>query len=758
MRFAVTILAILLGLAVVIGTLKQSKTTTSQQTTPVTTTEATDSADRAQDTAPASIESAEDASLEAITIAADTVTDAPSDSGTQTTAGEVPYTKIPGLHAVLTDQARPAVIGSDDPASPFKLRVVLSRWGAAVWKITLSDYLIQVDKPEHYLIHDRLTLPDPADRSKQTPKAYAYAAKSVTVNGVRIPLESNDAWLAGEVVTTDKVSWVEYTATLADENKTPVLRLVRRYTLKADSYDLTLEQELVNLTDTPLTVRFDQNLQGDLSYKPSYMGDKRQVVAGHFALWWDPTRESIHTKNAEVLRRNSVGAKQAQVWPVQGLNTQAELVWLASLNRYFAVVTHPLMDTAFQKAADVPPLKTVFPRIGQKVYVDSGVAEPKDDQKVMILTAGSGDLTVLPGEDNPARLDIGIFAGPREPELFNQPPYSVLHLDQTIIYSLGGACSFCTFQWLAHGLLWLLKLFEGQILTLGGVGIGTHDWGVSIIILVLLVRLILHPLTKKSQVSMMKMGKMMQAIQPEVEKVKKKYKDDQQKLNAEMMKLYKEKGVNPANMLGCAPMLLQTPIWIALYAMLYFAIELRHEPAFWGLFQWVSGGSWGFLADLSSPDNFIQLFDKPVKINLLFVHPHFQSINILPLLMAIVFYFQQKLTTPPPANEQAAQQQKMMKFVIFLFPIFLYPAPSGLTLYILASTSAGIVDSYFVRKHIKEQEASGELFKPKERKPGGFVDRISKAVEAKQQQLTKQKPQGGRDKHGRGPGKSRKRR
>ncbi|MEZ6191097.1 MAG: YidC/Oxa1 family membrane protein insertase [Phycisphaerales bacterium] len=93
---------------------------------------------------------------------------------------------------------------------------------------------------------------------------------------------------------------------------------------------------------------------------------------------------------------------------------------------------------------------------------------------------------------------------------------------------------------------------------------------------------------------MQKMGKMMQAIQPGSKL--KKYKDDQQKINTEMMKLYREKGVQPANVLGCLPMFLQTPIWIALYAMLYYAIELRHEePTFWGLFKSISGGAWGFL-------------------------------------------------------------------------------------------------------------------------------------------------------------------
>ena len=86
------------------------------------------------------------------------------------------------------------------------------------------------------------------------------------------------------------------------------------------------------------------------------------------------------------------------------------------------------------------------------------------------------------------------------------------------------------------------------------------DWGVAIILLTVVVRLILHPITKKSQLNMMRFSKQMQGLQPEIEKLKKKHKDDSQKLNQEMMKLYREKGVNPAGMaMGCFPMFLQMP-------------------------------------------------------------------------------------------------------------------------------------------------------------------------------------------------------
>ncbi len=739
MKLWVTLLAILIGIAVVLGVMRDAERTNA----PV---------DRQVDAVQVAEESsASSASEKPVSLSPLSESEAATQKPTESTSSPEHATTIepiPGLHPVTVSDGRDAVIGDDDPNGPFEVKVELSRYGAAVRKISLADYYQRVDKPDHYIVHEEIRIPG-TDRIAWL----AYAAKAITVNGVRIPLENNDVWLAGPVETNTDASSVTFTATLGDEHDQPVIRLVRRYSVTAGSYDLKLEQRVINLTDRPVVVKWEQNLQGDLVNDSGYLGDRRKYDFGYFALWWDARKAGIYTEDAEFVRSKILRQSKDEVWPVEGLNPQAELAWVGSLNRYFAVVTHMALPEDIQATRDVPPLEKVFPSIYKAVVADPSKVEPKNYDKAMVLKAWTPEMTIQPGSELP--LDLGIFAGPRKPELFDTPPYSILHLDQTIIYSLGGMCAFCTFQWLAHALLWLLKLFEGQILVLGGIGIGVHDWGVSIILLVLLVRLLLHPITKRAQINMQKMGKMMQAIQPEVEKIKKKYKDDQQKINAEMMKLYREKGVNPANMLGCLPMFLQTPIWIALYAMLYYAIELRHEPAFWGFFQWISGGKWLFLADLSSQDNFIQLFSEPHNINLLLTDIDFQSINIIPLLMAVVFYFQQKLTSPPPANEQQAQQQKMMKFMIFLFPVFLYFAPSGLNLYILASTSAGIIDSYIVRKHIREQEESGELFKPKAPKPGSLRDRIAKAVEAKQRELAEQQKKLGQQQPGRKPRKRR---
>ncbi|MCC6680856.1 MAG: YidC/Oxa1 family insertase periplasmic-domain containing protein [Phycisphaeraceae bacterium] len=601
-------------------------------------------------------------------------------------------------------------IGSDDPDSPYAMRVDLVAWGAGYKRITLSHYSRFADTTERYVIAP------PMGETDDRVWAYPLAAHQITVNGSQPLALFNQRW----TLTDHGEDFARYELTLADESDKPLLTIVRRYALTPDSYDLHLDQSLVNKTDQPLKVVFRQLLQGDTEFaRDDYLGDRRQLVTGFFNSKWDPTRSIIFIKDATRLRSDLF--KKPQVWPWKITSSAMSLAWLSVENRYFALIVHPAVPDDAKTTSDLQSMDQLFADYG----LQTGGQDEGDTPLYCVLTAATGPLTIAAGQE--AELDLALFAGPRDRHLFTQTPYDLLWFGDLIRYEM--SCTWCTFQWLGKFLLWFLEVIHAVV----------FDWGVAIIILVLIVRLLLHPLTKKAQINMMKVGKQMQLLAPEMEKIKKKYKDDQTRINQEVMKLYKEKGVNPMGMAGgCLPMFLQMPIWIALYAMLYFAIELRQQPAFYGIFQAVSGGNWHFLRDLSQADNFIRFVpmgDPGFKLNLWLINPHFAGINVLPLLMAVVFYYQQKLTTPPPANEQAAQQQKMMKWMILLFPIMLYSAPSGLTLYIMASTAAGILDSYVVRKHIKEQEAAGTLFDRKPRKPGGFMDRMYKQLEQKQKQM-----------------------
>jgi YidC/Oxa1 family membrane protein insertase len=170
-----------------------------------------------------------------------------------------------------------------------------------------------------------------------------------------------------------------------------------------------------------------------------------------------------------------------------------------------------------------------------------------------------------------------------------------------------------------------------------------HNYGISIVVLATLVRMLLHPLSMISVKSM----RQMQKVQPEIERLKDKYKNDAQALNTAMMALYKEHKINPAG--GCLPMLVQMPLFIALYSVLFNAIELRQAP----LVAWVT--------DLSAPDTLFHVAGFPIRL--------------LPVVMALSGLLQQRMTPTDP------RQASSMYFMNVLMLVFFYNLPSGLVLY-----------------------------------------------------------------------------
>jgi len=639
-------------------------------------------------------------------------------------------------------------IGSADPESGYELFAEINPYRACVHRVTLSNVKQDVAAPDRYiLLH-------PVDLSRKGinyPTIGSYAAQSIQINSIAVPLATPDpggaAWLGHWNVesTSDKHATLSLTIQGGpDDAPVDVVKITRTYRVAPESHTIVLDQNVENLTDEQFSIKWGQLAQSDVHYETNdYLrGRSRQYVTGYFRDDYDESRFSIYVDDGFIARPDLIGKlkdtdnpKWKSVWPNPKVNEgDNTLAWLASENRYFVVISSPHIKADTQETGDVPALEEVYPKISTTIYPDAKADKDlPDDARHVLIGLTSQSLQLKPGQSTqPADLSLDLFVGPREDVIFAQAPYKAMKFEKTIRYSLGGFCGVCTFQWLANLLLSFLELLHSVV----------FDWGIAIVILVIVVRLILHPLTKRGQIGMMKMGKQMAAVQPEIAKLKKKYADDPRQMQAEQMKLFREKGINPASgALGCLPMFLQMPIWIALYAMLYYAIELRHEPAFYGVFQ--AFADWPFLADLSSADRFIPLFanDGGHVFNLLFIRLDYSSINILPILMGITFFINMKFTTPPPMNDQQATQQKIMRVMPLLFPFFLYSAPAGLTLYICASTMAGIVDSYIVRKHVRELEESGDLFKPKERKPGGFMDRLQKAAEAKQAQMEELKKQ-----------------
>ncbi len=200
------------------------------------------------------------------------------------------------------------------------------------------------------------------------------------------------------------------------------------------------------------------------------------------------------------------------------------------------------------------------------------------------------------------------------------------------------------------------------------------NYGVAIILLTVLVRMVMFPLTLKSMRSMKKM----QTLQPEMEALREKHKDDQQALSQATMQMYKERGINP--LAGCFPMLLQMPVFIALYRMLWNAFELR-------------GASFLWIDDLSQPD---RLFHMPFLKGLPIVGGALEYFNILPILVALAMVVSMKLT-PTSGPSQNPQQKMIMTIMPIMFGFISYPFAAGLNLYVLTSTVLGILQSRLIR-------------------------------------------------------------
>jgi YidC/Oxa1 family membrane protein insertase len=212
-----------------------------------------------------------------------------------------------------------------------------------------------------------------------------------------------------------------------------------------------------------------------------------------------------------------------------------------------------------------------------------------------------------------------------------------------------------------------------------------HNFGVTILILTVLVRLAFFPLANKQFASMAKMKK----LQPQMEQIRERYKDDKMRQQQELMDLYKKEKVNPIS--GCLPILLQIPVFFALYKVLYVTIDMRHAPFF------------GWIQDLSAPDptSLFNLFGL-----LPFAVPDFLHIGVWPLLMGITMWLQMQLNPQQPDPIQ----QQIFNWMPVLFTFLLASFPAGLVIYWAWSNILSLAQqSYIMKKHGVEIHLLGNI-------------------------------------------------
>lgn len=278
--------------------------------------------------------------------------------------------------------------------------------------------------------------------------------------------------------------------------------------------------------------------------------------------------------------------------------------------------------------------------------VDSSLKLVADDQLVENQLVNPM-FEIYPGTQK--EFQFSVFMGPKSMDLLN-----------SLGYDLGKALNFGFFNVIAKPCLWFMNKIHSVV----------PNYGIAIIILTIFTKVLLWPLGNKSYKSMSEMKK----LQPLMTEIREKHKGDKQKMNQELMALYRTYKVNPMG--GCLPMVLQIPVFFALYRMLYQAIELRHAP----FLLWIN--------DLSAPD---RLFHFGFSIP--FMEPPF-GIPVLTIIMGGTMLLQQKMSPPPGDPTQA----KMMMLMPVVFTFIFINFSSGLVLYWLVNNVLSISQQYYVQK------------------------------------------------------------
>ncbi len=284
-----------------------------------------------------------------------------------------------------------------------------------------------------------------------------------------------------------------------------------------------------------------------------------------------------------------------------------------------------------------------------------------------------------------------VFLGPKRPELIaalNAQPI----LDFSTWFGIG---------YIGRGLTWLLT----QLHELG------IPYGIAIVLMTLMVRGCMFPLSKKQAIGAARMKE----LQPKLQALKEKYGNDRERFAREQLKLFQEHNYNPLS--GCLPVLLQMPIFFGLYQALRYSVDLRGATFLW-------------IDNLAAPD---ELFPLPFRVPIL----GWTTFNLLPVVTIALFIAQQKMFMPPPTDEQTRMQMKMMNFMMIFMGVMFYRVPAGLCVYFIASSLWSMAERKLLDKYkAAPPPAGGEkaAVGDRERQPDtgrkqGFFERLQQRLE-----------------------------
>lgn len=679
-------------------------------------------------------------------------------SASPTAGGQVPTAPAPGVPpttTVTTTPARAYTFSAGPDSEPIELggraddalRIRLNPRGAglATIEFTSRDAKGRIRFRAATGSEEPYQLLTPVDDGERT--YYSFATHRLWIEE-RDGQAWNQSWHLNDlpwIVQQHSAEQAVFTTTLgAGPEGEQLVRLTKTYTLRPGKPVFVLDLQVENVGASVLKVRLEQDGPLGIRQENPQYDMRRLLVAQH-------TNGSVELGKGRQFAELQKATLDPNAGSIPLLRAdRGPLLWTALANKYFGVYTRPLprgepgAATAGQTAS--PPLQDwLIGAVGLVVHPHA-VALPGD-----LLT--HGDL-VARLATRPANLSAGertsyrfeVYAGPKDAEHVGQadPAYAdKARLYYQLAQSADTRCA-CTFLWLEELMVWLL----------GKIFVAVRNYGVAIIILVIIIRSLLHPLSVFQQKSMFRMQEAMGRVQPKMDAIKEKFANDKVRQNQEMMKLFAEEGVNPAaNFVAFLPLFLQMPILVALWTALNTDIHLRHAPF---------DGWW--IVDLSAPDAFLT-FDPPITIPILGWLPLIgswfsgvTSLNLLPIVMGVSMWLQQKYMPKPhlkqkqeaaaqnpepkkrgglSPQDQLRQQQMMAYMMAVLFPLMFYKMPSGLNLYWLSTNIFGICESLIIRRQIERERQRRELEgpPPPRSKQPGLVGRFFKHIASQAEEL-----------------------
>ncbi len=680
--------------------------------------------------------------------------DPPTETGTPTVTQPVETPIPPITHpddrgaadsapaAVQTAPARDSFFSQGEQELTFalggrtndKLSIELTARGAAVERILLTEQ--KGDTYVHRLEQD-------------TNEPYVLIKPVEDLAGGRIHTSyiTRQIWLGTRALPLNDLLWetarqeshfAAFTTTLRGADGDDRLRVTKSYTLEPGAALTQLRLEFVNLGDSPLDLKVEQDGPIGIT-KENRQYDMRKLVRARL--------------DEQKVEPKAYGRGDLEDNPTLGSSAE-QFLWTALANKYFGVFTRPLPRPG-AVAADY------ISHVGGDVAIENLTGDDPGDYLARIVTLPQ---KLAPGES--AAFTFEIYAGTKNEDDLESANPAYANRSQLGYVTARDAdqrCC-CTFAWLTSFMTALLE----------GIHTVVRNYGLAIMVLVVIIRALLHPLAVFQQKSMYRMQEAQAKLKPKLDAIKEKHPNDKAKINQETMKLYGEAGVNPmAGMIGMLPMMIQMPILIALWTALNTNVHLRHA----GFDPW-------WIIDLSAPDEFYK-FANPITIPILgwlpFIGRMFQNIeaiNLLPVLMGVSMWLQQKYMPKPGMDakkeavkkaaaenkprrkssgmtpeDQARQQQMMMYMMSILFPLMFYLMPSGLNLYWLSTNVFGIFESRRIRKQIKREKEQREQLgpQPPKQKKTGPLGRLFKHMAAQAEDLQKKADTlAGEDKNKRG--------